>query len=97
VREFSRGMEQRLSLARALMTTPDLLLLDEPFAALDPAAVAIVSALIRSAIARGCAALLTAHAPLDLGVPLDRYHLVNGRVLPLGEESAVPQRSRMGA
>ena len=97
VREFSRGMEQRLSLARALMTTPDLLLLDEPFAALDPAAVAIVSALIRSAITRGCAALLTAHAPVDLGVELDRYHLVNGRVLPLGEESAMPQRSRMGA
>jgi heme exporter protein A len=97
VREFSRGMEQRLSIARAMMAQPDLLLLDEPFAALDPDAVAIVSDLIRTAIARGCTALITAHAPLDLGVAMDRYQVVNGRVLPLRDETRAPQRSRMGA
>lgn len=96
-REFSRGMEQRLSIARTMMTQPDLLLLDEPFAALDPDAVAIVAALIRSAIARGCAALITAHMPLDLGVDVDRYQIANGRVLPYRDETHAPQRSRMGA
>lgn len=97
VREFSRGMEQRLSIARTMMTAPDLLLLDEPFAALDPDAVAIVGALIRSAIAHGRAALITAHTSLDLGIDVDRYQIANGRVVPLRDETRAPQRSRMGA
>jgi len=93
VREFSRGMEQRLAVARAMMTAPDLLLLDEPFAALDPDGVARVGELIRAAIARGCAALITAHAPLDLGIEADRYFIVNGRVMPYRDD----ERTRMGA
>jgi heme exporter protein A len=97
VREFSRGMEQRLSIARAMMTEPDLLLLDEPFAALDPDGVAIVSELIRAAIVRGCAALITAHASFDLGVEMARYQLINGRVVPYRDEVRAPQRSRVGA
>ncbi len=97
VREFSRGMEQRLAIARTMMIEPDLMLLDEPFAALDPDAVAIVGELIRSAVARGCAVLLTAHSPLDFGIELDRYTIVNGRVLLLGDETRAPQRSRIGA
>jgi heme exporter protein A len=97
VREFSRGMEQRLSIARTMMIEPDLLLLDEPFAALDPAAVAIAGDLIRAAIARGCAALITAHSPFDLGIEVARYQLTNGRVLPLRDEPRAAQRTRMGA
>jgi len=95
VREFSRGMEQRLSIARAMMMGPDLLLLDEPFAALDPAGVAIVGDLIRAAIARGCTALITAHSPLELGVDIARYEISNGRVIPMRDE--LRPRSRMGA
>jgi len=97
VREFSRGMEQRLSIARAMMTEPALLLFDEPFAALDPDGVAIVSELIRTAIARGCAALVTAHASFDLGIQVDRYQISNGRVMAYRDETRVPQRSRIGA
>ncbi len=96
-REFSRGMEQRLSIARTMMTQPDLLLLDEPFAALDPDGVAIVAGLIRAAVARGCAALLTAHSPFDLGIETDQYRITNGRVLPLADETRAAHRSRIGA
>ena len=81
VRGFSRGMEQRLSIARAAMTHPDLMLLDEPLAALDPEATAIVAELIRAAVARGCAVLITAHAPLDIGLAADRYELRRGRLM----------------
>ena len=97
VREFSRGMEQRLSIARTMMTEPDLLLLDEPFAALDPDGVAVVGDLIRAAVARGCSAIITAHSQLDLGIEVERYQLINGRVLPVREETRAPQRSRIGA
>ncbi len=97
VREFSRGMEQRLSIARTVMIEPELLLLDEPFAALDSEGVAIVASLIRAAIARGCAALLTAHSTFDLGIETDEYRIINGRVLPLADEVRAPHRSRIGA
>ncbi len=98
VRGFSRGMEQRLSLARALAPGPDLLLLDEPFSALDPAGVALVSELLRSEVARGCAVLMTAHGPQQIGeVELVPYEISRGRLAPYDAEGRRGWlRSRLG-
>jgi len=61
VREFSRGMRQRLAIARAFVHNPDVLLLDEPFTSLDDRAIALLQNLLRDAFARGCTAVLSTH------------------------------------
>jgi heme exporter protein A len=58
---FSRGMQQRLSLARAILHDPPILLLDEPFAGLDINAAEMVKALLDELIAKDKTVLLTVH------------------------------------
>ena len=69
VRAFSRGMEQRIALARTLLHDPDLLLLDEPYTGLDPQAVAVLQALLVQAKAAGKTVVLTTH-DLSLGLEI---------------------------
>ena len=63
-RRLSGGEQQRLALARALARDPELLLLDEPTASLDPAAVKGIEDLIRTIAARGIKVVMATH---DLG------------------------------
>ena len=60
-RTLSTGNRQRLGLACALLGEPDLLVLDEPTTALDPAGVVLVRTLLRAAAARGSAVLVSSH------------------------------------
>jgi len=83
VRTFSRGMEQRLSAARAMLAEPTVILLDEPFAALDADGVSIVAALIHGALARGASILATAHSvPEVAGAEFEVFELAQGRLTP---------------
>lgn len=61
VREFSRGMRQRLAVGRAFLHNPSVLLLDEPFTALDDRAIAVLQSLLRNARARGSTIVMSTH------------------------------------
>ncbi len=65
VQNLSSGNQQRVQLALALITEPDLLLLDEPFSGLDPIAVGNLRGVLRNEADRGAAILLSSHQ-LDL-------------------------------
>lgn len=79
---FSRGMVQRLSLARALLHAPRLLLLDEPDTGLDQEGVQLVTTIIDEHTASGGTMLLTTHQPDRALALCDRVvSLNNGRIV----------------
>ncbi len=61
VRTYSRGMQQRLAIARAVLHAPDVMLFDEPYTGLDQAAAAMLDGVLRDVAARGRTVLMTTH------------------------------------
>jgi ABC-2 type transport system ATP-binding protein len=82
---FSKGMQQRLGLAVALLGDPALVILDEPTSALDPVGRDDVRSIIREARARGSAVLLNSHLLGEVERLCDRAVIVNrGSVVAAG-------------
>jgi heme exporter protein A len=82
VRTFSRGMQQRLSLARALLHDPAILLLDEPYTGLDQQAAEVLREVLVALVGRSRTVLMTTHN-LERGLELcDRAAILfNGRIV----------------
>jgi ABC-2 type transport system ATP-binding protein len=82
---FSKGMQQRLGLAVALVARPELVVLDEPTSALDPLGRADVRDLLQSLKARGVAVLLNSHLIGEVERVCDRVVILDkGRVVASG-------------
>lgn len=91
--QLSGGQAQRVAVARALATDPDLLLLDEPLAALDVDAAPAVRALLRRVLHTGerrRATVLVTHDPLDALALADHVVILDrGRIVERGSTKAV--------
>jgi heme exporter protein A len=93
VETFSAGMRKRLSLARARLVQPDLVLLDEPFAALDVAGQRLVERWVAEDIARGVTVVLASHQ-LEQAAELCRRAVVlrRGQIEWEGAAAGAPAR-----
>lgn len=84
--QLSGGEKRRLEITRALVTNPKLLLLDEPFAGIDPIAVYEVQKIVRRLRERGLGILITDHNVRETLKMVDRAYLIHqGRVLLEGD------------
>jgi ABC-2 type transport system ATP-binding protein len=93
VEAMSKGMQQRLGIAQALVGDPALVLLDEPTSALDPAGRRTVRELLEGLRGRGVAVLLNSHLLSEVELVCDRVIIVDrGRVVAEGtpQELAAP-------
>ena len=85
VEEMSKGMQQRLGIAQALVGKPQLLLLDEPTSALDPVGRRTVRALLEELQRRGVSVLLNSHLLSEVELVCDRVAiLLAGKVVAAG-------------
>lgn len=82
---LSGGERRRLEIARALVTNPDILMLDEPFAGVDPKACADIQKIISSLRIRGMSILITDHNVFETFAISDRVYIIHdGKVLKHG-------------
>ena len=89
VRQFSRGMRQRLALARTFQHEPSVLLLDEPFTSLDDKAIAMLSELLNESRGRGATIVLSTHQLREaLAIASDVALVENGKLRFAGERTA---------
>lgn len=89
VRQYSRGMRQRLAVARTFLHSPRVLLLDEPFTSLDDRSIAVLSELLIEAKQRGATIVLSTHQLREaLAIASHVALLENGKLRYAGERTA---------
>jgi len=89
---MSKGMQQRLGIAQALVGSPRLLMLDEPTSALDPVGRRVVRDLLRELRSRDVAVVLSSHLLSEVELVCDRVAiLVGGRIVARGTPAELAQ------
>lgn len=84
VSSYSKGMRQRVSMARALISNPKLLFLDEPTSGLDPSGAVLFRKIIEEERRKGTTVFLTTHNMLDADLLCDRVAFIaNGEIAAL--------------
>ena len=92
VEEMSKGMQQRLGIAQALVGSPRVLLLDEPTSALDPSGRRTVRVLLEQLRERGHAVLLNSHLLSEIELVCDRVAIISrGRLVAEGSPAELSQ------
>jgi heme exporter protein A len=81
VREYSRGMQQRLAIGRAVLHDPLILLFDEPHTGLDQEASAMLDGVLRQVAGRGRTVLMTSHDLLRAADLASRIDVLSGGVI----------------
>ena len=96
VREYSKGMRQRLGFAQALLGSPRVLFLDEPTNGLDPQAIRDFYATLRGLQAEGVTMVITSHILAELQERVDRLAILSaGRIQALGSVQQLREQTRM--
>jgi len=93
---LSKGMKQKLALARALVHSPEIVLLDEPTANLDPQMARTVRELLLELRSRGCVVVISTHNLDEIERMADRIALVSTRLIAIGPPATL-RRTVFGA
>jgi lipopolysaccharide export system ATP-binding protein len=90
--KLSGGERRRLEIARCLISEPKIIMLDEPFAGIDPVTVQSIQVIIRELADSGIAILITDHAAREILQITDRTYVVSdGRILISGTSDQITQ------
>ncbi|HSH02769.1 MAG TPA: ABC transporter ATP-binding protein [Anaerolineae bacterium] len=92
VERYSKGMKQRLMVARSLVNRPQILFLDEPTEGLDPTSAAAIRRIVEEERERGATIFLTTHDMLEADKLADRVAFINqGKIVALDRPAVLKQ------
>lgn len=95
VSSYSKGMRQRVSMARALINNPRLLFLDEPTSGLDPAGAVLFRRIIEEERRKGTTVFLTTHNMMDADLLCDRVAFIaDGEIQALDTPQRLKEQKR---
>ncbi len=94
--ELSKGLRQKLALARALMHDPPVLLLDEPMSGLDPEITRTVRRLLEDRRTAGCAILMSTHNLDEVERLADRVAVLSRRLIAIDQPTALRRQLASG-